>query len=541
MAHTDGDRLNRRTLVSLGGAGLAGVLASSADAKPTAPDTVAKDGRQTVTPALPAPNVSDLSRKVDRTANLSDLADSEEAFGNLGFVQSGAGAVRRTARAKAQELVSVADFGATGEGTGDDTAAFVAAAAAHPGKIIHVPAGTYRLGQVGNLNEAGTSFRGAGRYASIIKPAASMRPGQAIFYNGSATEGTSAYGLIEDIGFDLSGQDCICIDLSSCNNFNVNRCHFRGGSNRRSALGTGVRFGSPRNQGAYTNTVTNCSGHALSKGLEFGRGANSCMVVGGEYLNCTVGADAGPDDHLDTPRIIGTRFEGCGVSVRIRALGAQLHAVRFEDSAVADVEFLKGSDRCEIMGGYSASSRVTLLAPENCTNLVCIAGDLGWFETHDGAKYMQGVHVLSGVGQAAAPALPAGVNATAFFTQTAVLFNDVGLEAVNISNDDTLLMLRGNTSNELEILGFDRKLRAYRDVNIGGGESVNPLGTGVTSLGKDSRRFRTANLSEGVRVAGKQVVGAQHPAIDDATDAASTVRQLNAVLECLRAHGLIAK
>lgn len=55
------------------------------------------------------------------------------------FVQEGVGAVARTYSDKVQEVVSVKDFGAVGDGVTDDYPAFVAAIAANAGKSIYVP------------------------------------------------------------------------------------------------------------------------------------------------------------------------------------------------------------------------------------------------------------------------------------------------------------------------------------------------------------------------------------------------------------------
>lgn len=61
------------------------------------------------------------------------------------FLQAGTGAVSRTVRAKLRDVVSVKDFGAVGDGTTDDYAAFVLAIAAAAGKKLIVPAGTYKI------------------------------------------------------------------------------------------------------------------------------------------------------------------------------------------------------------------------------------------------------------------------------------------------------------------------------------------------------------------------------------------------------------
>jgi len=60
----------------------------------------------------------------------------------VGFTQAGVGAISRTVQTELREMwVSVKQFGATGDGLTDDTAAF--AAAALTGKSIHIPYGDY--------------------------------------------------------------------------------------------------------------------------------------------------------------------------------------------------------------------------------------------------------------------------------------------------------------------------------------------------------------------------------------------------------------
>lgn len=63
----------------------------------------------------------------------------------LAFTQSGTGAVQRTVESKLQDVVSVKDFGAVGDGVADDTAAIQAALAASVNKILFFNYGTYKI------------------------------------------------------------------------------------------------------------------------------------------------------------------------------------------------------------------------------------------------------------------------------------------------------------------------------------------------------------------------------------------------------------
>jgi parallel beta-helix repeat protein len=79
---------------------------------------------------------------VTKTRDLADLGG--------GFIQAGTGAVQRTVESKLQDVVSVKDFGAVGDGVADDTAAIQAAI--DSGKTAYVPKGTYKISATLNLN-----------------------------------------------------------------------------------------------------------------------------------------------------------------------------------------------------------------------------------------------------------------------------------------------------------------------------------------------------------------------------------------------------
>lgn len=82
---------------------------------------------------------------VTSKAQVFDLLSGSNGSGSVGFLQSGTGAVTRTAQAKLRDVVSVKDFGAVGDGVTDDTAALNAALAdaVANNRCLYVPAGTY--------------------------------------------------------------------------------------------------------------------------------------------------------------------------------------------------------------------------------------------------------------------------------------------------------------------------------------------------------------------------------------------------------------
>lgn len=87
----------------------------------------------------------------DATGLVPTMYDAESAVSNaanVNFMPAGAGAVSRTVQSKMREVVSVKDFGATGDGVTNDRAACQAAidaVRAAGGGTVYFPAGTYLL------------------------------------------------------------------------------------------------------------------------------------------------------------------------------------------------------------------------------------------------------------------------------------------------------------------------------------------------------------------------------------------------------------
>jgi hypothetical protein len=147
---------------------------------------------------------------------------------NVTFLASGAGAVSRSTRAKARDIVSVMDFGAVGDGITDDTAAFTTALAAH--NTIYVPPGTYKITSSIALSSGKTIFTlsrperwrsavypvklnytGAGTPLFTVTPAAGTGI-EAIFLKGLHLDGTGASGNSDGISFDATAAGATYIE-----------------------------------------------------------------------------------------------------------------------------------------------------------------------------------------------------------------------------------------------------------------------------------------------------------------------------------------
>jgi len=85
----------------------------------------------------------------------------------LSYTQSNTGAAARTVDSKLEDFVSVKDFGAVGDGSTNDYAAFNNALATE--KAIYIPAGTYVIGTTLDIDDKNVTMFGDGERLSILK------------------------------------------------------------------------------------------------------------------------------------------------------------------------------------------------------------------------------------------------------------------------------------------------------------------------------------------------------------------------------------
>ena len=141
------------------------------------------------------PGITDADALATKLANTSNIAQGDAL---IGFKQTYAlgvmpGAVGKTLNDKMQDLVSVKDFGAVGDGVADDTAAIQAGIdlACQYGGCVYLPAGTYKISSalVFSMNN------------SLVDPI--KRPSM----RGDGMAATTIYQTVNDNGIEIVGFD----------------------------------------------------------------------------------------------------------------------------------------------------------------------------------------------------------------------------------------------------------------------------------------------------------------------------------------------
>ncbi len=107
--------------------------------------------------------------------------------------------------------VSVKDFGATGDGTTDDTVAILKAIAASPGKVIFFPAGRYVVTKFLPITQSGTVLQGAGTaLTTLLMPVPMNTILPRVYNNPTSSLATTLYswsgGMISLAGNGYAGE-----------------------------------------------------------------------------------------------------------------------------------------------------------------------------------------------------------------------------------------------------------------------------------------------------------------------------------------------
>jgi hypothetical protein len=157
---------------------------------------------------------------------------------NIQSLATGASAVARSVQSKLNDSINVKDFGATGDGTTDDSAALQAAITAAAGATLYIPEGTYYYTSLLTVSNS-MNITGDG-YGSQLKPYAPS--GNNIRINASNVmienirmEGTASVGFAVGVSgavTNITFQNCFfktvgqVVYLYTANDITVQNCVF---------------------------------------------------------------------------------------------------------------------------------------------------------------------------------------------------------------------------------------------------------------------------------------------------------------------------
>jgi hypothetical protein len=203
------------------------------------------------------------------------VAGPVQSASTLSFTQAGTGAVTRTVDSKLKDVVSVKDFGAVGDGATNDTAAIQAAIthAAESGKMVFIPAGTYRVSSVsvtngiaGILCEGTIKGLGTASDATVVLGSAGNPVRNAAF---TLRLNQSAGDLVAVKGYDTSGcsfTDCVISEFVNSPTTNHYAFWMVGPCNQNVFAGNKITLVSSPTQRGFGIALHGTPGTALSYG-----------------------------------------------------------------------------------------------------------------------------------------------------------------------------------------------------------------------------------------------------------------------------------
>lgn len=213
---------------------------------------------------------------------LANTSNNAKGDALIGFKQSNAsgflaGASASTVNTKFQEIVSVKDFGATGDGTTNDTAALQLAINSGASQL-RWPAGTYMVAASGLTGVSNQEWIGDGNGATIVKLSATPTNDYLVSWN------TKSKFLVQDMAFDFNGMTSatsVILTLFTCDDFVINNCRLLKMDKFGIAVNTGNRF-TLSNNFIEKTTAVNTQNQAInistfSGAVSFARVLNNYM------------------------------------------------------------------------------------------------------------------------------------------------------------------------------------------------------------------------------------------------------------------------
>ena len=237
-----------------------------------------------------------LSTNYTIRTELSSTTTGSSGSELVGFISSSTGATGRTAQSKLNEIISVKDFGATGDGSTDDSTAIQNAIISTIGKTLYFPPGNYIISTSPSNNASGIQLgttltantKWIGDSASITCNSSSHRS-HMVYMNCGGYSMT-----IEGISFNSSNKSLNCVRVDSSNfesSAYISGCQFRNTLALTSAgVGGFISTGGIRFLGAFESVIIkNCVVDSIDRvagaGIPGSSGSNGILIgaVGTNY------------------------------------------------------------------------------------------------------------------------------------------------------------------------------------------------------------------------------------------------------------------
>ena len=216
-------------------------------------------------------------------ANLDANFVAVGSSANVSFITAGTGANATTVQAKLRTMISVKDFGATGDGSTDDTTAINNALVAASGNSLYFPAGTYICTTLSVYSN--TALIGAGAGATMIKAKSSLG-GSAALLTTAATgySNISLDGITFD-GNNLQSRTAELVGFGIVADVTVKNCVFQNVGYIGLAFGGCTRIVVANNRFYNTGAtaVSSEGGPALWMGLNGSTACYDGVIQGNEF------------------------------------------------------------------------------------------------------------------------------------------------------------------------------------------------------------------------------------------------------------------